>query len=84
MLNNNKNNNNNNNNNNNQTHKCFKKPQTLRNENMLHARTHCVIFQQSYINILLPSGSEEREVLGVGSIPAAILPSCQYMKNITG
>ena len=28
---------------------------------------------------LLPT-SEEREVLGVGSIPVAILPSCQYMK----
>ena len=29
---------------------------------------------------LLPTGSEERGVLGVGSIPVAILPSCQYMK----
>ena len=27
---------------------------------------------------LLPIGSEEREVLRVGSIPDAILPSCQY------
>ena len=27
---------------------------------------------------LLPSGSEEREVSGVGSIPVAILSSCQY------
>ena len=31
---------------------------------------------------LLPTGSEEREVLAVGSIPVAILPSCQYMTNI--
>ena len=31
---------------------------------------------------LLPSGSEEREVLGVGSIPVAILPFCQDMKTI--
>ena len=31
---------------------------------------------------LLPAGSEEREVLGVGSIPVAILPSCQDMKTI--
>ena len=31
-----------------------------------------------YLN-LLPTGSEEREVLGVGSIPVAILPPCQYM-----
>ena len=31
---------------------------------------------------LLPTGSEEREVLGVGSIPVAILPSCQDMKPI--
>ena len=30
---------------------------------------------------LLPTGSEEREVLGVGSILVAILPSCQYMTN---
>ena len=31
---------------------------------------------------LLPTGSEEREVLGVGNIPVAILPSCQDMKTI--
>ena len=31
---------------------------------------------------LLPTGSEEREVLGFGSIPVAILPSCQDMKII--
>ena len=30
---------------------------------------------------LLPTGSEERGVLGVGSIPVAILPSCQDMKT---
>ena len=30
---------------------------------------------------LLPIGSEEKGVLGVWSIPSAILPSCQYMKN---
>ena len=27
---------------------------------------------------LLHTGSEEKEVFGVGSIPDAILPSCQY------
>ena len=27
---------------------------------------------------LLPTGSQEGEVLEVGSIPVAILPSCQY------
>ena len=32
-------------------------------------------------NILLSTGSEKREVLGVGSIPVAILPSCQDMKT---
>ena len=32
--------------------------------------------------VLLPTGREEREVLGVGSIPVAILPSCQDMKTI--
>ena len=31
---------------------------------------------------LLPTGSEEREVLGFGSIPVGLLPSCQYVKNI--
>ena len=31
---------------------------------------------------LLPTGSEESEVLGVGSIPIAILPSGQNMKTI--
>ena len=29
--------------------------------------------------MLLPTGSEEREVLGVGSIPVAILLSCEKM-----
>ena len=29
---------------------------------------------------LLPTGSEERGVLGIGSIPVAILTSCQDMK----
>ena len=31
--------------------------------------------------ILLPIGSEERGVLGFGSIPVAILPSCQDVKK---
>ena len=31
---------------------------------------------------LLPTGSEERGVLGVRSIPVAILPSCQNMKTM--
>ena len=35
-----------------------------------------------YIYILLPTGSDEREVLVVGSIPVAILPSCQDMKML--
>ena len=32
--------------------------------------------------LLLPTGSEEREVLGLRGIPVAILPSCQGMKII--
>ena len=43
------------------------------------------VFSQprSVINLyLLPTGSEEREVLGVGSIPVAILPSCQDINTI--
>ena len=31
---------------------------------------------------LLPTRGEERGVLGVGSVPVAILPSCQDAKNI--
>ena len=31
---------------------------------------------------LLPTGSEERGVLGVGSLPVVICPSCQDMKTI--
>ena len=31
---------------------------------------------------LLPTGSEERGVLGFGSIPVVILPSCQSMKML--
>ena len=31
---------------------------------------------------LLPTGSEKKGVLEVGSIPVAILPSCQYIKII--
>ena len=31
---------------------------------------------------LLPTGSEERGVFRVGSIPVAILPSCQNIKTI--
>ena len=35
---------------------------------------------RNHRNSLLLTGSEEREVLGVWSIPVAILPVCQYMK----
>ena len=31
---------------------------------------------------LLPTGSEERGVLGLGSVPVAVLLSCQDMKTI--
>ena len=34
------------------------------------------------IAYLLPTGSEEREVLGLGSILVAILPSCLYMEML--
>ena len=38
--------------------------------------------QKLIVVILPPTGSEERAVLWVGSIPVAILLSCQDMKNI--
>ena len=44
---------------------------------------YCIILTDNYKSIdLLPTGSEEREVLGVGSIPVAILPSCHDMNPI--
>ena len=39
-------------------------------------------FIPRYNIILRPTGSEERGVFKVGSIPVAILPSCQHMKTI--
>ena len=32
--------------------------------------------------ILLPTGSEERELMGMGSIRVAILSSCQAMETV--
>ena len=50
-------------------------------ENLLFHGT--ILFSIQFAsNYLLPTGSEERGVLGVGSIPVAILPSCQDMKTI--
>ena len=40
----------------------------------IYVHSTCLVF----LALLLPTRSEEREVLGVGSIPYAILPSCQY------
>ena len=34
------------------------------------------------MHVLLPTGSEERAILGVVSIPVAIPPSCKDVKNI--
>ena len=47
--------------------------------NILHLGDLCFTNSNT---ALLPTGSEEREVLGVGSIPVAILPSCQNMKTV--
>ena len=35
------------------------------------------IYQYDYYD-LLPTGSEERGILEVGSVPVAMLPTCQY------
>ena len=48
----------------------------------LHKEAQCIGLQAMVSISLLPTGSEEREVLGVGSIPVAILPSCQDMNPI--
>ena len=49
---------------------------------ILHFQVHNYLKSPAIplFNGLLPTGSEEREVLGVGKIPAAILSSCQYMQ----
>ena len=39
------------------------------------------IIQYTERGIILPTGSEEMGILGVGSIRVAILPSCQDMKT---
>ena len=41
-----------------------------------------VTVAQVSLHVLLPYGSEERGVLGLGSIPVAIFPSSQDMKSI--
>ena len=39
--------------------------------------------QENYIGyLILPTRNEKRELLGIASIPVAILPSCQDMKII--
>ena len=40
-----------------------------------------MVFHTKRMGILLPTGSKEREVLGIGNIPVAILPSCQDMNT---
>ena len=47
-----------------------------------YGQSRFMYFYSAALNkCLLPTGSEEREVLGVGSIPVAILPSRQDMKT---
>ena len=41
--------------------------------------SYVIYIEITNVIYLLPTGSEEREVVGVGSIHVAILPSCQYM-----
>ena len=49
-----------------------------RNCSISYLMIHHLIYIYIY---LLPTGSEERDVLGVGSIPVAILPSGQDIKK---
>ena len=46
-------------------------------------RKNYIRAMEAHILDLPPTGSEQRGVLGLGSIPVVILPSCQYMKSIT-
>ena len=56
----------------------------LMNNTFMERRPVILSISNRNINLgtLLPTGSEEREVLGVASIPVAILPSCQDRKSI--
>ena len=46
----------------------------------MYVYVYIYIYIYIYLFIyLLPTGSAKREVLEVGSIPDAILPSCQYI-----
>ena len=49
--------------------------------NLYKPNAKCIMFSLNHLYLLL-TGSEEREVSRVGSIPVAILPSCQDMKTI--
>ena len=62
-------------------HKCAMMFHSAIEETM---RCIALVFTMGDVRIkdLLPTGSEEREVLGVGSIPFAILTSCQDMKTV--
>ena len=48
------------------------------------APQHQTLYSKTTVlyNIILPTGSKEREVLGVWSIHVVIVPSCQGMKTI--
>ena len=52
----------------------------------LYLTERCMLFRELSLTLisysLLQTGSEERGVLGAGSIPVAILPSCHYMKML--
>ena len=51
----------------------------LKDNNFLHKYVVVVNFVVCHMHILCLYGSEEKELLGVGSIIVAILPSCQYI-----
>ena len=50
--------------------------------NATYNKAYCSCDQQVGTYYILPTGSEERGVLWVGSIPVAILPSCQDINTI--
>ena len=53
------------------------------NHHSVYVRTTRISIKYMHIyRYLLPTRIEERGLLGVGSIQAVILPSCQYMRNI--
>ena len=61
---------------------CYGPFSKSKNKEIFVPLKSCLRLSPSTHRHLLPTGSKEREVLRVRSIPVAILPSCQVVKTV--